>query len=93
MEILRGEEAKAFLDTINWTQGAPISEESAALKAMSPGEVLLITDHDVSDGHDSTHCSMAQRLRQAGSREWGKGVVAIRHGSTIAIHRKEIKNG
>jgi hypothetical protein len=89
MEILRGEEAKAYLRSNEWKQGAPLSAESAAIKAMSPGEVLLIRDHDVSDGHDSTHCRMVQKSRQAGFREWGKGVIAIRHGSTISIHRKK----
>jgi hypothetical protein len=91
MEILRGEEAKAHLDTEPFWQGRRMSPESKAAKELEPGEVLLIKDHDISDGHTSITCALYLRIRQQIYRKWGKGEAQLGHGSTITVYRKEIK--
>ena len=93
MEILRGEEAKAHLDTNPFQQGSRLSPESKAVKELKTGEVLLIKDHDISDNHAPPSCNLYMKLRQLTYRYWGKGETQVGHGSTITVYRKEIKNG
>lgn len=93
MEILRGKQAKAHLDTEPFWQGMKATPESKAVKQLKPGEVLLIKDHDISDNHGSASCKLYMKLRQLTYRHWGKGETQLGHGSTITVHRKEIKNG
>jgi len=93
MEILRGKQAKAHLDTEPFRQGMSLSPESKVLRQLEPGEVLIIKDHDVSDNHASNGCNLYMRLRQQTYRYWGQGEAQLGHGSTITVHRKETKNG
>jgi hypothetical protein len=89
MKIIKGEEAKAYLATIPSGSGGAPSEESLVLRTMEPGEVLVIQDHDLSDGHKATQCVMSHNLRTAAYKYWGVKSVSLRHGSTISIHRKK----
>ena len=91
MEILKGEHAKAHLATNPFWQGKQMSAASAAVMELKPGEVLIIKDHDISDGHTSITCALYLRLRQQTHRKWGKGKAKLGHGSTITVYRKEIK--
>jgi hypothetical protein len=87
MEILKGKEAKTYLDAMTW-RGAPLSVECAALKTLGLGEVMLL-EHDCSDDHKAYTCSQLRNLRQTAVLEWGSGSVSMRHGSPIAIYRKK----
>ena len=87
MEILKGKEAQTYLDAMTW-KGAPLSEESAALKNLMPGEVLLL-EHDTSDDHKASGCATSHNLRQTACHWWGAKSVSMRHGSPMAIYRRK----
>jgi len=87
MEILKGKDAKAYLDSATW-KGSRLTEESVALQGLMPGDVMLV-DHDLTDCSGAAGCKKSRSLRQTAVNWWGAGSVSVRHASTIAIHRKK----